>query len=108
MRWIVCFKIIYGFFLLLIRYAIHQWDINHNGIWENRLSYMYYSELAFEVSALSVDLLHHVHMLIWSNIVLSMASLIMFMQLRFLFNKIQRRVSKHKEYLKVLQHMETK
>ena len=36
----------------------------HNGVWENRAIYVYYSELVFEISALSVDFCHHLHMLV--------------------------------------------
>ncbi|KAF4520488.1 hypothetical protein B566_EDAN004739 [Ephemera danica] len=35
----------------------------------------YYLELLFELGALLLDLLHHIHMLLWCNILLSMASL---------------------------------
>ncbi|KAK8783300.1 hypothetical protein V5799_010335 [Amblyomma americanum] len=35
-----------------------------------------------------------------------MASLVILMQLRYLFYEIQRRVKKHKNYLRVVKHME--
>lgn len=50
--------------------------------WEKRGPVAYYIELSFEVVALIIDLLHHLHMLLWSNIFLSMASLVIVMQLR--------------------------
>ena len=46
------------------RYGIHLWDVHHDGVWENRAIYVYYSELLFEISALSIDLCHHLHMLV--------------------------------------------
>lgn len=63
-------------------------------------------ELSFEVSILLIDLLHHIHMLVWSNIFLSMASLVIVMQLRYLIHEIQRKVKKHRNYLWVQNHME--
>lgn len=45
-------------------------------------------------------------MLLWSNIFLSMASLVIIMQLRYLTNEIQRKFKKHRNYLWVLNHME--
>lgn len=74
--------------------------------WDKRGPIAYYVELGFEVSTLIIDLLHHVHMLIWSNIFLSMASLVIVMQLRYLIHEIQRKVKKHRNYLWVLNHME--
>lgn len=50
--------------------------------WDKRGPISYYIELSFEIGALVIDLLHHLHMLIWSNIFLSMASLVIVMQLR--------------------------
>lgn len=73
---------------------------------DRRTPAAYYTELGFELAALIVDLLHHLHMLLWSNIFLSMASLVICMQLRYLFHEIQRRVKKHRNYLWVLNHME--
>lgn len=74
--------------------------------WDKRGPVAYYVELGFEVSTLFIDLLHHIHMLIWSNIFFSMASLVIVMQLRYLIHEIQRKVKKHRNYLWVLNHME--
>ena len=91
---------------VLTRYAIHLWDLNYEGVWENRASYSYYSELSFELSSLAIDFCHHLHMLIWGNIILSMASLVILMQLRSLFYEIRRRINKHQNYLQVIALME--
>uniref|UniRef100_A0A182SF90 E3 ubiquitin-protein ligase AMFR n=1 Tax=Anopheles maculatus TaxID=74869 RepID=A0A182SF90_9DIPT len=45
-------------------------------------------------------------MMLWSNIFLSMASLVILMQVRYLLNEIQRKIKKHRNYLWVLNHME--
>uniref|UniRef100_A0A4W6FFR8 RING-type domain-containing protein n=1 Tax=Lates calcarifer TaxID=8187 RepID=A0A4W6FFR8_LATCA len=61
-----------------------------------------------ELLLLGLDLLHHIHMLIFSNIWLSMASLVIFMQLRFLIQEVQKRIRRHHNYLRVLRNMETR
>ncbi|XP_077299509.1 E3 ubiquitin-protein ligase AMFR-like [Arctopsyche grandis] len=81
-------------------------SVNATPTRDRRTPKAYYTELAFEVAALIIDLLHHLHMLLWSNIFLSMASLVICMQLRYLFHEIQRRVKKHRNYIWVLNHME--
>jgi len=93
---------------VIARYSIHLWDINQEGTWERRGTFVYYAELLFEMTALCFDFLHHLHMLIWSNIFLSMASLVICMQLRFLFHEIQRRFRRHKNYLLVVARMEAR
>lgn len=98
---------------VLIRYAMFLYDMRQGGIthesaisWDKRGPVAYYIELSFEVAALVVDFGHHLHMLLWSNIFLSMASLVIIMQLRYLINEIQRKFKKHRNYLWVLNHME--
>lgn len=100
---------------MILRYGLHLYDLRQGEeavsggvIWEKRGPVAYYTELVFELSVLILDFMHHVHMLLWSNIFLSMASLVICMQLRFLFHEIQRRVRKHRNYLWVLHHMEQK
>lgn len=93
----------YGMFL----YDLRQGAINNDSIsWDKRGSIAYYTEFGFDLAALLVDLAHHLHMLLWSNIFLSMASLVIIMQLRYLANEIQRKFKKHRNYLWVLKHME--
>ncbi|XP_055631600.1 E3 ubiquitin-protein ligase AMFR-like [Toxorhynchites rutilus septentrionalis] len=97
---------------VLIRYAMFLYDMRQGGIthesisWDKRGPVAYYIELVFEVAALFMDFGHHLHMLLWSNIFLSMASLVIIMHLRYLINEIQRKIKKHRNYLWVLNHME--
>uniref|UniRef100_A0A4W6EF68 E3 ubiquitin-protein ligase AMFR n=1 Tax=Lates calcarifer TaxID=8187 RepID=A0A4W6EF68_LATCA len=93
---------------VMFRYSIHLWDVNQEGSWENKSSYVYYTDLLMELLLLGLDLLHHIHMLIFSNIWLSMASLVIFMQLRFLIQEVQKRIRRHHNYLRVLRNMETR
>lgn len=93
---------------VVVRYMIHLWDLSTESVWENRSIYVYYSELIFELSSLSIDFAHHLHMLLWGNIFLSMASLVICMQLRYLFYEFQRRVKRHKNYLRVVKNMQAR
>lgn len=96
-----CLMIAVGTLYTSIRYAIHLWDLSHQGVWENRASYAYYTELFFELASLFIDLIHHIHMLIWANILLSIASFIILTQLKSIFSEINKRIRKHKNYLQV-------
>ena len=46
------------------RYSIHLWDVNQEGSWDNKSSYVYYTDLLMELLLLGLDLLHHIHMLV--------------------------------------------
>ncbi|XP_030646188.1 E3 ubiquitin-protein ligase AMFR isoform X2 [Chanos chanos] len=93
---------------VIIRYSIHLWDLNHEGTWENKGTYVYYTDFIMELALLCLDLMHHIHMLLFGNIWLSMASLVIFMQLRYLFHEVQRRIRRHKNYLRVIDNMEAR
>nr|XP_033796474.1 E3 ubiquitin-protein ligase AMFR isoform X2 [Geotrypetes seraphini] len=93
---------------VILRYIIHLWDLNHEGTWEGKGTYVYYIDFIMELTLLSLDLLHHIHMLLFGNIWLSMASLVIFMQLRYLFHEVQRRIRRHKNYLRVVGNMEAR
>ena len=92
----------------IIRYVNHLWDMDHNGTWEKGSTYTYYTELVLELAALSVEFLCHVHMLMWATMLLSMASLILLMKLRFLYQEIQRRLCRHRNYTSVSQTLENR
>lgn len=67
----------------------------------------YYLELLFELGALLLDLLHHIHMLLWCNILLSMASLVICMQLRLLLHQLRARIVRHQHRLRLQAYMLT-
>ncbi|KAL0279648.1 UNVERIFIED_CONTAM: hypothetical protein PYX00_001155 [Menopon gallinae] len=96
---------------VIVRYAFHLYDLkqghgNANNSWEKRGSIAYYTELIFDLTVLLLDFVRHIHMILWSNIFVSMASLVIFMQLKYLFSEIQRKIRKHRNYLWVLNHVE--
>ncbi|KAI1904261.1 hypothetical protein AGOR_G00003860 [Albula goreensis] len=93
---------------VITRYIIHLWDLNRAGTWESKGTYVYYTDFIMELALLSLDLMHHIHMLLFGNIWLSMASLVIFMQLRYLFHEVQRRIRRHKNYLRVIDSMEAR
>ncbi|XP_075906662.1 E3 ubiquitin-protein ligase AMFR-like [Nelusetta ayraudi] len=93
---------------VITRYSIHLWDLKHPGTWESKGTYVYYTDFAMELAMLFLDLIHHIHMLLFGNIWLSMASLVIFMQLRYLFHEVQRRLRRHKNYLRVINNMEAR
>lgn len=93
---------------VVVRYMIHLWDLSLESVWENRSVYVYYSELIYELASLSIDFVHHLHMLLWGNIFLSMASLVICMQLRYLFYEFQRRIKRHKNYRRVVRNMQAR
>ncbi|XP_071959646.1 E3 ubiquitin-protein ligase AMFR-like [Antedon mediterranea] len=103
-----CIILIVRAIYVIAKYGIHLYDLHHDGLWEERGSLTYYTNLILDTTVLIVDFLHHLHMLLWGNIFLSMASLVICMQLRFLYTEIQRKLRKHKNYRRVVNSLETR
>ncbi|XP_037084618.1 E3 ubiquitin-protein ligase AMFR-like [Pollicipes pollicipes] len=101
-----CVLLLIRTFHTMTRYAIHLYDVAQTAQWERKGSLVYLAELMFEVTELVIDLLHHVHMLLWGNIFLSMASLIICMELRHIFYQLQHRLRRHSHYRRVLRYIE--
>ncbi|CAL1289605.1 unnamed protein product [Larinioides sclopetarius] len=91
---------------VLVRYVIHLYDITHEGVWEKRSAFTYYCELICQISSLVVDILHHLHMLLWRNLFISVASLVICVQLRYFINELQQKIARHNNYLRVSRHLE--
>lgn len=64
--WLQCVLLGIRTMHVLTRYTIFLYDMRHGGInnvsWDKRGSASYYIELGFEMAALLIDLLHHLHM----------------------------------------------
>lgn len=65
----------------------------------------YYTHLIFDSVALVVELLHVLHMVVFSNMLVSMASLVLLMQLRHLLHELQARLRRHRLYSELATHM---
>ncbi|CAF1099663.1 unnamed protein product, partial [Didymodactylos carnosus] len=75
---------------------------------ETRLLIAYYCEFIFDVLTLTIDICHHLQMLLHCNIFLSMASLVVCMQLKPLIDELMQRMKRHNLYRLAMSKMEQK
>ena len=71
-------------------------------------SLTYYVSLILELADLCLELLHYLHMVLWSNALVSVPSLALGMHVRNLSIEIQKKIKKHRNYIWILNHMEKK
>ena len=91
----------------VIEQQINVWNLNHpDQVWESKFVYLHYTELVFSLLALSIDFAHHVHMLLWVDMFLSMASLVLLMKLRFLYQEIYQKLEKHRFHWTITHNMQ--
>ncbi|XP_045777777.1 E3 ubiquitin-protein ligase AMFR-like [Maniola jurtina] len=65
----------------------------------------YYTHLAFDAVSLVTETCHVAHMVVYSNVVVSMASLVLLMQLRHLLHALLARLRRHRLYAALATHM---
>ncbi|XP_068620240.1 E3 ubiquitin-protein ligase AMFR-like [Battus philenor] len=65
----------------------------------------YYTHLFFDMAALVTELAHVAHMVVHSNALVSMASLVLLMQLRHLVHALLARLRRHRLYTALAHHM---
>ncbi|XP_047536576.1 E3 ubiquitin-protein ligase AMFR-like [Vanessa atalanta] len=65
----------------------------------------YYTHLVFDAVSLVTETIHVAHMVVYSNVVVSMASLVLLMQLRHLLYAMLARLRRHRLYTALSSHM---
>ncbi len=46
------------------RFIIHLYDLIFEGFWEDKEAYIYYTEFVMEMGILSLNMMHHIHMVV--------------------------------------------
>ncbi|KAL5250357.1 hypothetical protein ACHWQZ_G016183 [Mnemiopsis leidyi] len=74
--------------------------------WENKDVTRYYTEISFDVMMLSVELLHNIHMLLYSGVLLSMGSFVLCMHIKHIYNEIRKRWIRHKNFRSIMDSLD--
>ncbi|XP_003744525.1 E3 ubiquitin-protein ligase AMFR [Galendromus occidentalis] len=97
---LISVKVAYAF----VRYGVHMWEtFAERTASDRRAEVSYYLELGLQLSILGVEFLHDLHMVIWGNVFLSMASVVISMRLHSTFTELKRRIGKHQHYARISQ-----
>lgn len=91
---------------VIIRFIVLTYDMRSNSVWENRASIIYYSDLLFATSMLSIDLLHHLHLLVISHTSVLIKGWCL-IRIHTLVTEIRKRYKRHKNYLLIVQLLES-
>lgn len=91
---------------VITRFVVLTYDMRPDSALERSASISYYTDLFFSMAMLSIELLHHMHLLIVSHTSIIIRAICL-MKIHTLFMEIRRRYRRHKHYLIVLQLMET-
>ncbi|XP_043100101.1 E3 ubiquitin-protein ligase AMFR [Puntigrus tetrazona] len=85
----------------ILRYAFYLYDLIQEASWEDKEACIYYTDFVMELGILFLNMMHHIHMLLYGNHLFSVADLVILRQLRFLSQEMRRRLRQHKNYLHI-------
>ncbi|XP_013192661.1 E3 ubiquitin-protein ligase AMFR [Amyelois transitella] len=94
-----CVLVLISALHVVARYVLQMYEADAAG------HLAYYTHLTFESALLIVELLDVVHMVVYSNMLVSMASLVLLMQMRHLLHELQARLRRHRLYTALKHHM---
>jgi len=92
--------------LLLSRYTIRLFDLVQTNKWDGKAKVVYYINLSIELLYYGVDLVYHFHMLLWSNVFLSLASLVLYWNIQTLLVEIRKKLTAHTMFKKILKSVD--
>lgn len=93
---------------LAIKYIFQLKNLMNTGLWDTKAQIVYYTDLFLKFLILSIDLGFHFHMLLWSNVFVSMASLVLYWNIRTIFSEIKKLLKKHRLNRKILKSVNTR
>ncbi|GAV02610.1 hypothetical protein RvY_13151 [Ramazzottius varieornatus] len=92
---------------IFLRYGYHQFRMQGRGAvkWENRTNLYQHISFGIDMGKLSVDLVHHLHMM-WHVCNLSASSLVIVAQIRNLCAEIFRKFARHRSYIAIRRRLQ--
>lgn len=91
---------------VITRFIVLTYGSGPNSVLENSASVSYFSELFFSMILVSIELFHHMHLLIGSHVHLLIRGTCL-MKIHTLLMEIRRRYRRHRHYMLVVQLMES-
>ncbi|KAA0198080.1 putative autocrine motility factor receptor amfr [Fasciolopsis buskii] len=82
---------LFGGFLI---HAFDRWQLFHGRSWPQQTTFSYYLDLIHVLVYRCIEIAHYLHLLLWSRI-FSVASLIVFLHIRFAYSMLANRIRQH-------------
>ena len=101
-----CFTLFLDTLQTIVKYVIHLVDISYEGVWEQRGTYVYYTEFCTDVLVLLATLGHYVHILIVHGVSFTLIDAILLLNMRVVFNNLRSKLTSYKNYIKLIKNME--
>lgn len=100
-----CFTLLLDTLQTLVKYIIHLVDLKHQGVWEQRGTYIYYTEFFTDTLILAATLGHYIHIFALHGISLTLIDAVLFLHMRMVFNNLRSKIVQYRNYRKMAQNM---
>mmetsp|Transcript_250 Transcript_250/g.866 ORF Transcript_250/g.866 Transcript_250/m.866 type:complete len:659 (-) Transcript_250:88-2064(-) len=98
-----CFTLFLDTLQTLIKYGIHL--ARPDGNWENRGTYVYYTEFVTDSLILTATLAHYCHILYMHGFSFTLIDAVLFLNMRIVFNNLREKVAAYRNYRKLAHAM---
>jgi len=89
------------------KYVIHLVDLySEEGVWENRTTYIYYTEFVLDVCVLLLTLGHYLHIYYLHGVSLTLIDVVLFLHMRLAFLSLAQKFSNHSNFLRMSSDMD--
>ncbi|THD19188.1 E3 ubiquitin-protein ligase AMFR [Fasciola hepatica] len=85
-------------------HAYDRWQLSHGQSWSQQTTFSYYLDLIHVLVYRCVEIAHYLHLLLWSRI-FSVASLIVFLHIRFAYSMLANRIRQHTAHRRLSQYI---
>jgi len=103
-----CFTLLLDTLQTLIKYVIHLVDLSREGVWEQRGTYIYYTEFCTDTLILTATLGHYVQILVSHGISFTFIDVILFLNMRVVFNNLRDKITAYRNYRKLAHNMKNR
>eukprot|EP01119_Soliformovum_irregulare_P004348 TRINITY_DN1533_c0_g2_i2.p1 TRINITY_DN1533_c0_g2~~TRINITY_DN1533_c0_g2_i2.p1 ORF type:complete len:660 (-),score=192.88 TRINITY_DN1533_c0_g2_i2:91-2070(-) len=93
-----CFTLFLDTVQTLVKYAIHLIDISRDGIWEERGTYIYYTEFTTDILILLGTLGHYIQIFALHGVSLTVIDALLFFHMRIVFLNLKTKIAQYRNY----------
>ncbi|KAL6077071.1 E3 ubiquitin-protein ligase amfr-like [Balamuthia mandrillaris] len=93
-----CFTLFLDTLQTLIKYAIHLHDLRNDTLWEEKTTYIYYTEFITDSLVLMATLIHYIHILFLHGVSFTLIDFVLFLHMKVVFHSLHKKIVNHRNY----------
>ena len=102
-----CFTLFLETVQTITKHVIHLVDIQRAGVWEQRGTYLYYTEFVTDTLILAATLGHYIQILWLHGISFTLIDAVLFLHMKTVFTNLKDKITAYRNYRKLAENLKT-